>query len=450
MRDRWRIFTPLVALVFVLGACSSNNNTGASSAASAAASSAASQAAAASTGGQDISGQTVTVIGTWTDTEEQNFLAMIKPWEDQTGATVKYQGTRSINDILAAGIPTGVLPDLAGLPGPGQMNEYVQEGALQPLDNVLDVSTYTSETSPGLVQLGQVNGKTYGVFIKASVKGLIWYVPSLHDYSTNTPATWSDLMTQAKANQGNAKAIWCLGIENGAASGWPATDWIEQILLHQAGPDVYNQWWQGKIAWTDPAIKAAFQVYMNDVVANTFGGGTNAAATSFDVAGDPLFTSPPGCEIFQQASFITGLGAFKGKTAGTDYNAFPFPGFGNSYDSAVEGAGDLFGMFHNTPASASLMRYLVTAPAQDIWVKAGGALSANKNATDYPDQLSKTMGAMVANAQQFVFDASDQMPTAMNADFWAQMVSLTAGKESIDDALNHLAKTAQDAYASSS
>jgi alpha-glucoside transport system substrate-binding protein len=441
MTSRWRFITPLVTLVLVLAACSSNNS---GSSASAVASSSGGG------GGSDISGQTVTVIGTWTDTEQTNFLAMVKPWEDQTGAKVKYQGTRSINDILAAGIPTGVLPDLAGLPGPGQMNEYVQAGALKPLDDVLDVGTYTSETSPGLVKLGQVDGKTYGVFIKASVKGLIWYNPTLHDYSSAAPASWSDLLSQGAANQGNAKALWCLGISSGDASGWPATDWIEQILLHQAGPDAYNQWWQGKLAWTDPAIKSAFDTYMNDVVAKSFGGGTNAVATSFDVAGDPLFASPPGCALFQQASFITGLGAFKDKTAGTDYNSFPFPGFGNQYDSAVEGAGDLFGMFHDTPAAKSLMAYLVTAPAQDIWVKAGGALSANKNATDYPDDISKTMGAMVANAQQFVFDASDQMPTDMNAAFWSNMVSLTAGKETVDDALNALQKVAGDAYAASS
>ena len=445
MTSRWRFITPLVALVFVLGACSSNNTSSTGASASAMASSSGGGG-----GSTDISGQTVTVIGTWTDTEQTNFLAMIKPWEDQTGATVKYQGTRSINDILAAGIPTGVLPDLAGLPGPGQMNEYVKAGALKPLDNVLDVSTYTSETSPGLVSLGQVDGKTYGVFIKASVKGLIWYNPSLHDYSSAAPATWSDLLSQGAANQGNAKALWCLGIGSGDASGWPATDWIEQILLHQAGPDVYNQWWQGKVSWNDPAIKSAFDTYMNDVVAKSYGGGTNAVATQFDVAGDPLFTSPPGCELFQQASFITGLGAFKDKTAGTDYNSFPFPGFGNQYDSAVEGAGDLFGMFHDTPAAKSLMAYLVTAPAQDIWVKAGGALSANKNANDYPDPISKVMGSMIANAKQFVFDASDQMPTDMNAAFWSNMVSLTAGKETVDDALKALDKVAKDAYAASS
>ena len=190
MRSGWRFITPLVGLVLVLAACSGGNNAG---------------SAPAGSGGGDLHGATVTVIGTWTDVEQTNFLAMVKPWEDQTGAKVKYQGTRSINDILAAGIPTGVLPDLAGLPGPGQMKEYADAGALKPLDDVLDVKTYTGETSPGLVKLGQVDGKTYGVFIKASIKGLIWFNPKLHDYTSAPPATWDDLKTQAAANKGNAK-----------------------------------------------------------------------------------------------------------------------------------------------------------------------------------------------------------------------------------------------------
>jgi alpha-glucoside transport system substrate-binding protein len=413
-RSRW--FLPLAVIALVVAACTP-----------------------ASSGGD---GKTVTIIGTWTDAEQESFLAMVKPWEDETGNKVKYQGTRSINDILAAGIPTGVLPDLAGLPGPGQMADYVKAGALQPLDDVLDVATYSGETSPALVNLGKVDGKTYGVFIKAALKGVIFYNPAVHDYSADAPTTWDALTA---IDKGSAEALWCLGIESGDASGWPATDWIENILLRQSGPDVYNDWWAGKVAWTDPKIKAAFEVYM-DVVENSFGGGTNAVATKFQNAGDPLFANPPGCALFQQGSFMSGLGAFADKKAGTDFNAFAFPAINPDYATAVEGAGDLFGMFHATDAAKSLMKYLVTADAQNIWVKRGGALSANKNASDYPDAFSKAQGAAVSAAEQFVFDASDLMPSAMNAAFWSHMVSLTAGTETVDEALAALQKVADDAY----
>jgi alpha-glucoside transport system substrate-binding protein len=322
------------------------------------------------------------------------------------------------------------------------MADYVKAGALQPLDDVLDVATYSGETSPALVNLGKVDGKTYGVFIKAALKGVIFYNPAVHDYSADAPTTWDALTA---IDKGSAEALWCLGIESGDASGWPATDWIENILLRQSGPDVYNDWWAGKVAWTDPKIKAAFEVYM-DVVENSFGGGTNAVATKFQNAGDPLFANPPGCALFQQGSFMSGLGAFADKKAGTDFNAFAFPAINPDYATAVEGAGDLFGMFHATDAAKSLMKYLVTADAQNIWVKRGGALSANKNASDYPDAFSKAQGAAVSAAEQFVFDASDLMPSAMNAAFWSHMVSLTAGTETVDEALAALQKVADDAY----
>ena len=392
-------------------------------------------------------GKSVTVIGTWAGSEQTAFLAMVKPWETQTGNTVKYTGTRDINTVLAAGVGSGVLPDLAGLPGPGQMVEYAKAGALKPLDSVLDAATYKSETAPALVSLGTVDGKLTGVFIKAAVKGLIWYNPKLHDYSSAPPATWTDLMSQAAANKGNAQAIWCLGLGSGAASGWPGTDWIEDIVLRQSGPQVYNDWWAGKVKWSSDQIKKAFQTYLTDVVANIADPTAAVDPTKdFSLAGDPLFSSPPGCEVFHQASFITGLGAFKAKTAGTDYNFFPFPDIDPQFASSVEGAGDLFGMFHDTDAAKSLMKYLVTAPAQDIWVKAGGALSANKNAVDYPDDISKRSAALLTGAKNFVFDASDQMPTAMNAAFWTAMLTVTKDPSQLDATLASLDKVQASAY----
>jgi alpha-glucoside transport system substrate-binding protein len=374
---------------------------------------------------------------------------MVKPWEDQTGATVKYTGTRDINTILTTGVASGVLPDLAGLPGPGQMAEYARAGALQPLDGVLDLATYQADTAPALVELGKTDGQVYGVFIKAAIKGLIWYNPKLHDYGSNPPSTWSDLLSQATANQGAAQATWCVGIESGAASGWPATDWIEDLVLRSAGPQVYMSWYQGKTKWSDPAIKNAFQMYVNDVIGKAYGGTQAVISTNFENGGDGLFTDPPRCVFHHQASFITGFGGFKAGAAGTDYNFFPFPDINPQYAGAVEGAGDLFGMFRDTAAARSLMKYLVTAEAQDIWVKKGGALSANKNATSYPDDIAKRSAQVLTDAKSFVFDASDSMPTAMNDAFWRGMVELSSGSKNVDQVLADLDTVQAEAYATS-
>ncbi len=396
-----------------------------------------------SASGESLAGQTVSVIGTWGGTEQDAFLAMVKPWEQLTGATVKYTGTRDLNTVLTTGVASGVLPDLAGLPGPGQMQQWAD--SLVDLNGVLDVATYTSETAPALVDLGTVNSKLVGVFIKTAVKGLIWYSPKTLDLGGTPPATWDALQSAITSNKDKAKSPWCLGIESGAATGWPGTDWIEDIVLRQAGPDVYNSWWQGKTKWTDPAIKQAWQTF-GEVVAQSYGGSATVATTNFANAGDPLFKSPPGCLFLHQASFITGLGAFKDAAPGTDYDFFPFPDINAQYTGAIEGAGDLFGMFHDTPAARSLMAYLVTAPAQDIWVKLGGALSANKNATGYPDEISKRSAALLTDAKIFVFDASDLMPSAMNDAFWKGITKYVQDPGSLDSILASLDQAQADAY----
>lgn len=442
----------VASLALVVGGCSGSTSTPSPAAPTAPPATQAatqpaspSEAPSASAGSGSLAGQTVTVIGTWGGSEQDAFLKMVKPWEDQTGATVKYTGTRDLNTVLTTGVASGVLPDLAGLPGPGQMAEWAS--SLTDLSGVLDVATYKSETAAPLVDLGTVNGKLVGVFIKTAVKGLIWYDPkTTGDLSSSAPATWDALQTLISQDKAKAKAPWCLGVESGAASGWPGTDWIEDFVLRQSGPDVYNQWWQGKVKWTDPAIKQAWQAF-GGVVAASYGGPTAVNATNFANAGDPLFATPPGCLFLHQASFITGLGAFPSKTSGTDYDFFPFPDINSQYSGAVEGAGDLFGMFHDTPAAKSLMAYLVTAPAQDIWVKIGGALSANKNATDYPDQISKRSAALLTNAKIFVFDASDLMPTAMNDAFWSGIVKYVQHPDQLDAILADLDKTQADAYA---
>lgn len=440
----WARFAALTASLAIVGAaCAPSAAPTAPASAAPATASPTTAASAEPTAGDSLVGQSVTVIGTWGGSEQDAFLAMVKPWESKTGATVKYTGTRDLNTVLTTGVASGVLPDLAGLPGPGQMAEWAD--SLVDLSGVLDMATYRSETAAPLIDLGTVNGKTVGVFIKSAVKGLIWYNPNTIDLSAGAPATWDALQKVIEDNRGKAAAPWCVGIESGAASGWAGTDWIEDFVLRQSGPDVYDQWWQGKVKWTDPAIKSAFEIF-GQVVADSYGGATAVNATNFANAGDPLFATPPGCLFHHQASFITGLGGFKTAPAGS-YDFFLLPDMNPQYSGAVEGAGDLFGMFHDTPAAKSLMAYLVTAEAQDIWVKAGGALSANKNATSYPDEISKRSAELLQNAKIFAFDASDLMPSAMNSAFWSAVVKYVGNPDQLDAILADLDKTQADAYA---
>ncbi len=391
-------------------------------------------------------GGSVSVLAVWGGSEQQQFLSMVKPFEDATGITVNYTGTRDEPAVLTTGIASGQLPDIAGLPGPAQMVQYANAGKLIDLSGVLDLNAYQSQTPASLVQLGTVNGKLVGVFLDVSAKGQIWYDPKVvGDLASSPPKTWSDFQNLIAQDKGKAQAPWCFSVESGAASGWPATDVVESFVLHTDGPTYYNNWWQGKVKWTDPGIKQAWQD-LGQMVAQSYGGSNRVLTTNFANAGDPLFTTPPGCLFLHQASFITGLGQFAHEQKLVDYNFFPFPAINPQYAGAVEGAGDLFGMFHNTPQAAALMKYLVSAQAQTLFVGGGEFLSANKGVANYPNQMNQRLGQILSGATSFVFDASDQMPTPMQTAFYQGLLKYIQYPSQLDSILQNLDSVQASAY----
>jgi alpha-glucoside transport system substrate-binding protein len=320
------------------------------------------------------------------------------------------------------------------------MREWFTAGALKPLDDVLDTATYTADTAPALVELGSVDGQIAGVFIKAAVKGLIWYNPNV--YTGGEPASWDALTATSPAP---AQNLWCIGLESQAASGWPGTDWIEDFVLRQSGPDIYDGWVAGTQKWTSPEIKQAFEAF-GAAAANAYGGSDAVLTTAFQDGGNQLFADPPGCLLHHQASFITDFFKEQGGAQEGQYDFFRMPDINSAYAGATTGAGDLFGMFNDTPQARALMAYLVTPEAQSIWVERGGALSANAKVTEYPDEISSRSAELLASAGVFRFDASDLMPVAMNEAFWKGILDYVKDPGQIDAILANLDSIQASAY----
>ena len=387
-------------------------------------------------------GGSVSVVGSWSGAEQDSFLAMVAPWEEGTGASVEYTGSRDLNQFITTGIAGGNLPDVAGLPGPTTMRDFYDQGALKPLDFV-DFAGYQSATPPGFAELGQAeDGKLVGIFTKATVKGLIWFNPA--NWTAGEPETWEALNTAAgEAASGDTKQ-WCVGLESGGDSGWPGTDWIEDIVLRQAGPDVYDAWVRGEQTWSSPEIRAAFETF-GQVLQNTAGDPVN---TSFQTGGNGLFSDPPACLLHHQASFITDF--FKNEAGADegDYDFFMMPDIDEQYAGALIGGGDLVGMFNDTPQAQSLIRWLLSPEAQQIWAERGGFISANRNISVdiYPDDVSKRTAEILNGAQAVRYDASDQFPAQMNRGFFTAIVEFAQNPGNLDSILATLDQVQQEAY----
>ena len=407
----------------------------------------------ASTGANQQIGGTVNVLASWGGDEQEAFMAMVRPFEAQTGVRIQYEGTRDLNAILTTRTEAGNPPDVAGLPGPGPMAEFARGGKLIDLSTTLDLQVMRQQYSDEWLKLGQVESKQVGIFIKSALKGLIWYNPKAFSAAGyQTPKSWDELMTLSRRAADAGTSPWCIGLESAATSGWPGTDWLEDIVLRQAGPDVYDRWAQGTIRWSSPEIKRAWQTW-GEIVGDprmVFGGRQAMLATNFGEGGNPLFTSPPRCYLHHQGSFITSFFTQSNSALKPveDFNFFGFPDIESRYGGAVEVAGDLFGMFKDTPQSRALMKYLTSPEAQAVWVKRGGAISPNKQVSlnDYPDPLARQTAEVLTMAKIVRFDASDLMPEAMNNAFLRAILDYVNDPSSLDAILANLDRVQAEAY----
>ncbi|MBV8542880.1 MAG: carbohydrate ABC transporter substrate-binding protein [Pseudonocardiales bacterium] len=381
----------------------------------------------------------VSVLGSWTDGEQQSFEKVLKQFTLDTGVQVKYQGTRAVDEELASEMQNGTPPDIAILSNPGGLRQYLNSNKLHSLDDVTEKperDAYIKQW-PEVQRLG--TGSPYGVVVKVSLKSLIWYNP--RQRPAPEVRTWDQLVTLGETIARTGGRPWCMGMGSTPISGWPGTDWIEDILLHQFGTGIYQQWASGKLSWTSEQVKKAWREW-GTITASA--GSRSALLTDWTDAGRPMFTNPPGCYLDHQASFIMASyqnGRKDKLKPGADFDFFPFPA--DAAAGAFKVSGDMATMFNDTPQARQLIKYLATAEAQAIWPHSGGGgLSVNKkvNHDVYPDSVSKKIADTLTNATTLCYDAADLMPTTMRDAFRHAVLEYLSDPNQLDQLLDELDK----------
>ena len=394
------------------------------------------------------SGGAVKVMGVWGGTEFENFTAAVRPFTEETGIGMSFESTPDLNTVLLARVEAGNPPDLAILPQPGFLVDLAREGHLVPLD-FIEMAQVQENYSQSWIDLGSHNDTLYGIWYKGALKSLVWYLPGKFESNGYTvPSTWEDMLALSDQMAADGNTPWCLGVESGVATGWVATDWIEDIMLRTTGPEIYDQWVNHEIPWTDDNVKRAFELF-GQVARNedyVWGGSTGVLSTFFGDSPVPLFEDPPGCFMHRQASFITSF--FPEGTNLDEVSIFPVPEIDPQWGVPALGAGDVVVMLNDTPEARAFMEFLATPEAAETWAGAGGFISPNRGVdlSVYPDELTRIQAETLASADVFRFDGSDLMPAAIGAGtFWEQVVEYIAG-ENLDIVLQRIEDAAQDAY----
>jgi len=362
-----------------------------------------------------------------------------KAWADFskcTGITIKYEGSSQFEALLPTRIAGGNAPDIAIIPQPGLLAKLASNDATKPKPAPDSVSKLVDANwAPSFKTLGTVAGVFYAAPLSSNMKSLVWYSPSVfaaHKYAI--PTTWDDMMKLSDQMVKDGIKPWCGGIGSGGATGWPATDWLEQVVLRQAGPDVYDKWITHDIKFNSPEITAAMNTvagWMKNpaYVNGGWGDVKTIATTTFQNAGKPILDGK--CGMLQQASFYAAQwDSFKkGAKIAKDGDVFAFylPPMANSKPTPVVGGGEFIAAYSDRPEVQAFQTYLASGEFATAKVKLGGWTSANNKVPldAYSDDVTKLAISILTKPDAtFRFDASDMMPAAVGAgEEWKQLTA---------------------------
>jgi ABC-type Fe3+ transport system substrate-binding protein len=391
-RTRWWI--SMVAMVFIVAACTSGEPAG--------------------TGDGDDEpqgGDPIEVAAVFTGDERTNFELVLDAFTEASGIETTFS---SAGDDMAAflgnKIEGGSPPDVALIAQPGLVRDLAADGSLVAASDEV-AQSLEDNFAPVWAELGSVDGTLYGVYAKVSNKSTWWYhVPTFEAAGVEPPADWDEML--ATAETVNASGVPWVSV--GGADGWTLTDLFENIYLRTAGPEMYDQLANHDIPWTDPSVIEALERFaeLTGDEANLAGGTNGALQTDFVTSVTRVFVGEPAAATVVEGDFVPAqIPPDAGAQAGEDYDFFDFPSIDGSEPAVISG-GDAAVALTDNESAQQFLAYLASPEAAEVWAANGGFTSANQNmdTSVYPDDITRRSGEAVAGAETIRFDLSDLQP----------------------------------------
>ena len=387
-----------------------------------------------------LAGEQITIFGPWLGPDQVLVESVLAYFAAATGADVRYTGSDSFEQQVVVDLEAGSAPNIAIFPQPGLASDMAKRGFLTDL-GAENASWLKDNYAAGQswVDLGTYAGKDgnkafYGFPFKTDLKSLVWYSPeNFEDAGYEVPKSMEELKALTEKIVADGGTPWCIGLGSGAATGWPATDWVEDMMLRTASPEDYDKWVSNEMKFDDPVVVNAINEFgwfaKNDKF--VVGGAGAVASTDFRDSPKGLFASPPQCYMHRQASFIPSFFP-EGTSVGEDADFFYFPAYAEkNLGSPVLGAGTTFTITKDSKAARAFIEFLKSPIAHEVWMAQKGFLTPHKgvNPEVFTDPTVRKMNDILLQATTFRFDGSDLMPGKIGAGaFWTGMVDFVGGK----------------------
>ena len=316
--------------------------------------------------------------------------------------------------------------DLAIIPNPQGVVNLGERGLIYPVSIALENETIQNNYSKHLQQIttSKQDNMTYGVFFRLIPSSLIWYdVEKYKKIGSPEFESFEDMVTFTMENTNKNMPLWCMDIESGASTGWIATNWLEDIVLHEYGPSIYDGWFEQKITPQNNEIKLSISeigklIFIEDAI---YGGKERMINKEFRNNYRNLVDSEITC-VFSWSGHFASMYFPTDKTYGTDYDFFKFPSLKNK--NAMVGIGDSLVIITSSQNSIEVFNSLTSNSFGQEWISKEDStfISANKNSIineiKNPMLLKET--TLIRNAlteNLFRYDASELMERRIGADY---------------------------------
>ncbi|HEX9386553.1 MAG TPA: ABC transporter substrate-binding protein [Anaerolineales bacterium] len=392
----------------------------------------------------EFTGTTVTVDGTQTEPDDQKMKCGWKAFEEATGITVNYIGNKEFEARISIAVDAGEAPDIADFPQPGLLRRFVEQGKIIDVNSFIDADYLTQTYNQSWLDMATMESPdgpiSAGVWNRSFAKSLVWYAKDDFEASGyEVPQTWDELVALSDQIVADGGTPWCVGIESQAATGWPATDWVEDIMLRTTSLENYDAWVAGDLKFDSPEVRKAFETIGNIWFKEgyVYGGRDQIVTTYFGDSPAGLFTDPPNCFLHRQANFITSFFPPEAKP-NVDYGVFYLPPIDDQYGKPFLVAGDIYALFNDKPEAKALMEYFSLPMSVSGFLNTGGAFALQETATPeiYSSEMDASIAELLAGASAFRFDGSDLMPGEVGAgSFWKGATDWASGSAELDAVL---------------
>ncbi|WP_017592639.1 ABC transporter substrate-binding protein [Nocardiopsis potens] len=384
---------------------------------------------------QDIGG-TVEIYGSIRDEEGERLEQAWSEFSDCTGIEITYEGSGEFEAQIQVKVDGGNAPDIGIFPQPGLLARFVESGDALPLPEGARERAEQGWTEDWLSYV-EHDGELYATPQAANVKSLVWYSPKVFaENGYEIPETWDEMIELSDTMAEDGLKPWCAGIESGEATGWPATDWLENAVLREHGPEVYDQWIEHEIPFDDPKIVDALDrvdgILRNpDYVNGGHGGVKSIATTSQQDAGLPVYEGE--CGQYMMGSFYAANWPEETDISEDgDIYAYNMPAIDAEVGTPIVGGGEFAAAFADRPEVVAVQEYLATVEFANSRAELGRWFSAHRDLDlellENPiDRLSSEL--LRDPDVVFRWDGGDYMPAAVGSGtFWRGMTDWINGK----------------------